>query len=102
MTLRDLLETLSDDLDTMVQLVREDEDWDDYDTLICRSDLLEPVLDNPVHMWKPMSEHVIRVDLVWEYMDGSRVNTTETNTNLMTEEGLTFRNAETGRTEITC
>ena len=50
MTLRDLLETLSDDLDTLVQLVREDEDWDDYDTLICRSDLLTPVLDNPVHM----------------------------------------------------
>lgn len=98
MTLRDLLETLSDDLDTMVQLVREDEDWDDYDTLICRSDLLKPVLDSPVHMWKPMSEHVIRVDLVWEYIDGSRVNTTETNT----AEGLTFRNAETGRTEITC
>jgi hypothetical protein len=102
MTLRDLLETLSDDLDTLVQLVRKDDEWNEFDTLVCRSELLKPVLDNPVHMWQPVTEHVIRVDLAWEYMDGSRIRTTETNTKLTTEEGLTFRNAETGRTEITC
>lgn len=61
MTLMDLIKTSSDEF--TIQIVRDEDAWNSYDTLNWDSRLLDPIKECEVGMWEAIAPDVIRVQL---------------------------------------
>lgn len=67
MTLMDLIKTSSDEF--AIQIVRDEDAWNSYDTLNWDSRLLDPVKECKVDLWEAIAPNVIRVQLNYDSND---------------------------------
>jgi hypothetical protein len=66
-TLLDLIKTSGDEL--TIQITRDEDTWNEYDTLSWESRLLDPVKECEVTTWEAMAPDVIRVQLNYDSND---------------------------------
>lgn len=64
MTLLDLIKTSGDEL--TIQITRDEDTWNEYDTLSWDSRLLDPVKEYKVDLWEAIAPDVIRVQLNYD------------------------------------
>jgi hypothetical protein len=63
-TLLDLIKTSGDEL--TIQITRDEDTWNEYDTLSWDSRLLDPVKEYKVDLWEAIAPDVIRVQLNYD------------------------------------